>query len=72
MSITSLIAAFAIVSITTYLLSKVLGLQSTSLLFSREEALRFQERLRGKFGLLAVSANIFGTLTSLATVYVFF
>jgi hypothetical protein len=71
-SIIAPIGAFLLVVMGTYVLFKSIRLKSANLLFSRAEAAEFQKRLTGGLRALLVSANIFGTLTSLATVYVFF
>ena len=72
LQVLSPLVAFSIVAIGTYLLFSALRVPSSSILFSRQDAASFQNKLKGAFGLLVVTANIFGTLTSLATVYVFF
>ncbi len=66
------VGAFLIVLFGTYVLFKSLGLRSTNLLFSRDDVAAFRKKLGGLGGGLLVVANIFGSLTSLATVYVFF
>ena len=63
---------FTIISISTWLFLYTIKIPDTNQLFSREFALSFRSKLEGRFGTLAMMASLFGTLTSLATVYVFF
>jgi hypothetical protein len=64
-------AAIVVVSATWYVFQFV-GLKRDSLFYSRSEKAAFDERLSGNLGSYATIVNIIGTLTSLATVYVFF
>ena len=66
------LVAFLVVAVGTYSLFSALRFPTNSLLFPRSLAASFRQRLKGGLGTLVVVTNIFGTLTSLATVYVFF
>jgi hypothetical protein len=66
------IASIASVFFATYLVFQSLGLRSDRLFYSREEKTAFDKLISGLFGSYAAVSNIVATLTSLATVYVFF
>jgi hypothetical protein len=72
LSILSPVVAFLIIAFGTYLFFRAFGVRPQNLLFSREQAATFQIQLTQNLGTILIVANIFGTLTSLATVYVFF
>lgn len=72
MGIWLLILGFAAIAIATWLFLVTLKIPSQSILFSRQYAEEFRGRYTGKFGATVMVANFFGTLTSLATVYIFF
>lgn len=72
-----MLAVFQILTIgamiaATYLLYRALGARPASLLFTREEKRDWDAVVGGSLGEWLTSSNIFATLTSLATVYVFF
>jgi hypothetical protein len=66
------LATVASVFAATYLVFQSVGLRRDELFYSKEEKKSFDELISGLFGSYATVANIVGTLTSLATVYVFF
>jgi hypothetical protein len=56
----------------TYIFFTLLGQRGESLLVTREEGSQWNKLVSGKFGGTLTVANIFATVTSLATVYLFF
>jgi hypothetical protein len=72
MDIWLLVFGFAAIAVATWLFLVALKVPSQSILFSRQYAQEFRETYKGRFGTIVMVANFFGTLTSLATVYIFF
>lgn len=56
----------------TYLVFQAFGPQKANLLYTKEEKKKWDSIIGGRLGNWAAVTNIVGTLTSLATVYVFF
>ncbi|MGZ4961443.1 MAG: hypothetical protein ACXWC8_02710, partial [Limisphaerales bacterium] len=56
----------------TFLLFSALGEQRTNLLYTKEEKEEWETTVGARLGLWFTRTNIFGTITSLATVYLFF
>jgi hypothetical protein len=66
------IFALTVVFGTTYFVLTSIGLRRDSLLYTPDEKRAFDQLMNGRLGDYATVANIFGTLSSFATVYVFF
>jgi hypothetical protein len=60
------------VFLATFIVFQSVGVRRGTLFYTREQKKEFEGVLAGYFGSYATVANILGTLTSLATVYVFF
>lgn len=56
----------------TYLFFTLIGRRSDQLLLTRDKGLEWRQFVTGKFGSVLTIANLFSTVTSLATVYLFF
>jgi hypothetical protein len=72
MEILSQATAFLMIVVATWFVFLFAGITKDSLFYTREQRSTFDQKLRGAFGNYATICAIFGTLTSLATVYIFF
>lgn len=56
----------------TYLFFALIGRRSDQILLTRDKGLSWRHFVTGNFGSVLTIANLFSTVTSLATVYLFF